>query len=52
MDTIPFQAERTVLLNTLKENKIERPSLPASPLPMSPMQPPTPTPSPSEKKVI
>ncbi|XP_026332218.1 gamma-taxilin [Hyposmocoma kahamanoa] len=46
-----LQAERTVLLNTLKDNKIERPALPVGPLPVSPAQPPTPAPSPSDKKV-
>lgn len=45
------QAERTVLLNTLKDNKIERPALPVSPLPASTVQPSIPAPSPSDKKV-
>lgn len=50
--TISLQAERTVLHNTLKENKIERPSLPTMPVPVSPMQSPTPANSPSDKKVF
>lgn len=45
-----WQAERTALLNTLKDNKIERPSLPVGPV--TPMQPPTPVQSPSDKKVF